>query len=264
MSMGAGMVMAWTGAAGVAAGVGVLAHGMFSPRSRLLGPVVFRGTTEAPARVALTFDDGPDGDVTPRILDRLGEAGVAAAFFVIGRNVEQHPALVERIHREGHLVGNHSYHHAWLGTMRRLRYWRDELARTDDLIEPLIGARPVLFRPPMGFRNWHMTRAVREGRYVSTTWTLRALDGRPTTADRIARRLVPRATAGAIIALHDGHEPGRHRDLGPTIDALPRIIAGLRDRGLEPARLDELLGQPAYRHLETVPGTAPAPADASA
>jgi peptidoglycan/xylan/chitin deacetylase (PgdA/CDA1 family) len=253
------MSLVWAGAGvAAAAGVGLVARGMFSPRSRLLGPVVFRGTAASPPRVALTFDDGPDERATPRILEVLQRYEVPAAFFVIGRNVERHPALVEQIHRAGHLVGNHSYHHDRLGTFRRLCYWRQELARTDSVIAPIVGGRPRLFRPPMGFRNWHIARAVREGGYVATTWTARAFDSLNSSAARILERLDLRSEAGSILALHDGQEPGRCRDLASTIEALPQLIERLRDRGLEPVRLDDLIGERPYRQDASVPETADA------
>lgn len=248
------LVWAAAGVAVVASGAaGLVARGMFSPRSGVFGPVVFRGTTASPPRVALTFDDGPDERTTPRILDVLERYEVPAAFFVIGRNVERHPELVAQMHRAGHLVGNHSYHHARLGTFRRLRYWRQELARTDDVIAPIVGAKPRLFRPPMGFRNRHIARVVREGRYVATTWTVRALDSLSTSAARILERLDLRSEAGSILALHDGQEPGRVRDLRATIEALPQLIQRLRDRGLEPVRLDGLIGEQPYRENASVP-----------
>lgn len=241
--------------AGIAAGAaaGILARGMFSPRSTLLGPVVFRGPAASPPRVALTFDDGPDEWTTPRILDVLGRHEVPAAFFVIGRNVERHPALVAQIHRAGHIVGNHSYHHARLGTLRRLPYWRRELARTDDVIESIVGGRPRLFRPPMGFRNWHIARVARERRYVVTTWTVRAFDSLNSSAARIIERLDVGSAAGSILALHDGQEPGRSRDLRSTVEALPDLIRRLRGRGLEPVRLDALIGERPYRHNASGP-----------
>ena len=244
------MSLVWAGAgvaAGAGAAVGLVARGMFSPRSRLLGPVVFHGTAASPPRVALTFDDGPDERTTPRILEVLERYKVPAAFFVIGCNVQRHPALVAQMHRAGHMVGNHSYHHARLGTFRRLRYWRQELARTDDVIAPIVGGRPRLFRPPMGFRNRHIARVVREGQYVATTWTVRALDSLNSSAARILKRLDLRSEAGSILALHDGQEPGRFRDLRSTIEALPQLIERLRDRGLEPVRLDCLIGERPYR-----------------
>lgn len=238
LAVGGGLVL---GASALAA------RAMFSPRSALLGRVVFRGETADPPRIAFTFDDGPDTAATPRVLDLLGQLQVPAAFFVIGRCAERHPAVLRRIHAEGHLVGNHSFHHHHLGTMRRVRYWRAELARTEDAIAAAIGVRPRLFRPPMGFRNWHLTRAARECGDVIVTWTRRAYDGVPTSADKIVARLAPRMASGDIIALHDGTEPRGHRDPDATIAALPQLIDRCRSAGLQPVRLDDLIGAVAYR-----------------
>ena len=238
---------AWGGAALAVGGVAALgARAMFSSRSRLLGPVVFRGSCADPPRVALTFDDGPEARFTPRILDVLGEHGVKAAFFVIGLNAERHPDLVERVHREGHVVGNHSYAHHRLGTLRGVRYWRAELDRADAVIESIIGRPPRLFRPPMGFRNIHLARAVRQRRHLTVTWTLRGLDTVRPQPPRIIQRVLSRVRSGDIVALHDGREPGRHRDLEATIAALPGLIEGVRDR-FQLVRLDALIGSAAYR-----------------
>src|SRR6185437_4519199 len=92
----------------------VASYATFVPKSGIWGPVVWRGTSEDPPRVALTFDDGPTAGSTDRILDLLGEMNVKAGFFVIGRNVEGEPELLRRIDAEGHLVGNHTYDHSRL------------------------------------------------------------------------------------------------------------------------------------------------------
>lgn len=231
---------------GVALGA-VAARAMFSPRSALLGRVVFRGERANPPRIAFTFDDGPDPAATPRVLDVLGRLGVPGAFFVIGRCAERHPAVLRRIHAEGHLLGNHSFHHHHLGTMRRAGYWRAELTRTEDAIEAATGVRPRLFRPPMGFRNWHLTRAARERDDVIVTWTRRAYDGVSTSAEKIVARLASRMAAGDIIALHDGTEPNGRRDPDATIAALPELIDRCRSTGLQPVRLDDLIGEAGYR-----------------
>jgi peptidoglycan/xylan/chitin deacetylase (PgdA/CDA1 family) len=242
----------WGSAALAAGGAAALgARAMFSPRSGLMGPVVYRGPGTDPPRVALTFDDGPEGRFTPRILDVLGERSVKAAFFVIGRNAQGHPDLVARMHREGHIVGNHSFSHHRAGTLRGVRYWHAELSRADAVIEAIIGRRPCFFRPPMGFRNIHLARVVRQRRYVTVTWALRALDTVRPRATRIVRRILSQAQAGDIVALHDGREPGRRRNLDATVEALPGLIDGLRGRfGLAP--LDEVIGSAAYR--EPPPG----------
>lgn len=219
----------------------LLARGVFSPRSGLLGPVVWRGDRGDPPRVALTFDDGPDARTTPRVLDVLEQHGVRAAFFVIGRYAEAEPGLLRRIDDGGHLIGNHSWSHAYSGALRRGAYWRAELARTNDAIARAVGRPPRLFRPPMGFKNPHVTRAARRHGLVTVTWSQRALDGRATSPARIVRRLADRPRGGDIVLMHDGVEPRGRGDRAATIAALPDLVAAWRERGLALVRLDELI-----------------------
>jgi len=228
------------------AAVGVGVHGIFAPRSQLWGPVVWRGDASGPPRVALTFDDGPHPEATPRVLDALARAGVRATFFVVGAHVERWPALVRRIHDEGHVVGNHSFEHRVSGSWQRRPYWRDSLARTADVVAGVIGRRPLWFRPPFAVTQWHLCRAAAELGQTVITFGRRGLDGRATTAERIVRRLVPRAAAGDILALHDGVVAGMPRPIEPTLTALVPVLEGLRARGLAVAPLTELVATPPY------------------
>jgi peptidoglycan/xylan/chitin deacetylase (PgdA/CDA1 family) len=230
------------------ASAALLAHGTFAPRSTFWGPVISRAPQPCPPHVAITFDDGPAEGSTERILDVLGELNVPATFFVVGRNAERHPKLVERMHAEGHVVANHTWDHAHFALFRRDRYWRSQVARTDDVIENIIGCRPALFRPPMGIKTWHITAAAMGAGHSVVTWTRRALDGFATEAHRIVDRLVPTSRRGDILLLHDGAEPNvPRRDFRATEAALRPLIRGLRDRGLEPRRLDTLLGLRPYQ-----------------
>lgn len=217
-----------------------------APANQLWGRVLSRGPADGPPRYALTLDDGPTRGATDRILDTLGELGVPAAFFVVGVNVERCPDLLRRIHNEGHLVGNHTYRHSHYGMMRGPRYWDHEVRRTDDLIASIIGLRPATFRPPMGVKTPFIHGAARRAGQPVVTWNRRALDGVETTTDRILGRLVPTTRPGDILLLHDGVEPNRPRDTAPSVAAVRPLVERLRDRGLEPVRLDRLLGIPAY------------------
>ena len=232
--------IAAVGAAGVAGAVG--ARAMFSSRSTMFGPVVYRGLLDAPPRLALTFDDGPDPETTPRILDILDELKVSATFFVIGLHAERQRNILERIHHTGHEVGNHSYHHAHFGTLRRYRYWIEEITRTQQIVADVTGRSPRLFRPPMGFKNRHMVKAVRDQHLTTVTWTRRAFDGVTTTSSKIIKRLGTRAGAGDIIALHDGVDPNGSRNAKATVEVLPLLIEQFWNRGLEIAPLSNLIG----------------------
>ncbi len=221
------------------------------PTSSFWGRVHARGVATTSSEYALTFDDGPTRNSTERILDVLGELRVPAAFFVIGDNARRSPDLLARMHAEGHIVANHSLDHAHFSMFRGKSYWDRQLRETDRIIEEVISVRPAMFRPPMGVRtSFVMGAAARHGHAV-ITWTRRAVDGITTTSQRILNRLVPRTAAGDVLILHDGVEPRSRRKPEPTVAALRPLIRQLRERGLEPARLDRLLNLPAYSTART-------------
>ena len=240
-----------SGVAIVGAGVfGLCTYALFAPASQLFFPVVSRGDGSLPDRVALTFDDGP-GPGTGPILDTLRDTGVQAAFFVIGANAERYPDLVRRMDKEGHIVANHTYDHRHWASLRTPGYWREQLLRTDQVIEGILGMRPAFFRPPLGRKSWWMTGPLRQSGHVAVCWTRRAFDGVPTTPEKILTRMVAPARAGEILVLHDGQEPDRSRDPAPTIAALAPMVRGIRERGLEFERLDRLIGLNAYSPAPT-------------
>jgi peptidoglycan-N-acetylglucosamine deacetylase len=235
------------GSAFAAVAAGTMCRAIFAPRSQMFGPVLFRGQRTGPPRLAISFDDGPHPYATPLVLDVLRDHRVAAAFFVVGNHAAAHPDLLRRMHAEGHVVGNHSLAHAYGGCFYRSRYWRREITLTDDLIEQVIGLRPALFRPPMGFKTPHITGSARSTGHATITWSRRGFDGVHTTAQRIIDRLAHRAVSGDIVLLHDGRVQPVRRDLNATLSALPALIETWRSRGLEIVRVDDLLGIKAYQ-----------------
>lgn len=235
----------------VTGGIGALTWTSLSPTSAFWGPVHSRGiAAEKPPRYALTFDDGPTRHSTTAILDTLGELGVRATFFVIGVNARRCPDLLVRMHAEGHLIANHSLDHAHLAMFRGRRYWDRQIDETDEIIRRAIGVRPAMFRPPMGIKTCFVMGAAFSHGHAVITWSRRALDGITTTPQRILNRLVPHAVAGDVLILHDGVEPQSRRSPAATVAAIEPLVLGLRDRGLEPAPLVELLGLPGYAESE--------------
>lgn len=234
--------------AGAAGALGYGIHSMINPGSSFYGKVHARREAAASSsEVSLTFDDGPTDPWTGQILDRLGELGVRATFFVIGQNVRKFPKLVERMHAEGHIVANHSYDHPWFGMMRGPWYWQDQIVRTDAAIEQVIGQRPAMFRPPLGVKTWFVHGPSRRSNHSMITWSLRARDGVATTPQAILNRFIPQTRSGDILLLHDGIEPNHHRDPTASVEVIRPLVSTLRSNGMQIARLDELLGLPAYQ-----------------
>jgi peptidoglycan/xylan/chitin deacetylase (PgdA/CDA1 family) len=218
----------------------LVAHGAFHRNSPVFGRALARlphrggGTS----RLSLTFDDGPNPEATPRVLDALGEAGVRATFFVLGRHAERWPALVERAAREGHQIGNHGYHHRKLHD-RGPSYVRHDIATGKRAIEDAGGGSPRFFRAPHGFRSPWVTAIARSLDERTVGWTLGVWDSaRPGSAE-IARRAVDGARTRSIILLHDGDGYDPLGDRRQTAEALPTIVRGLRERGFELVTLPE-------------------------
>ena len=233
-------------AAPLAATLAGLSYATLAPACTFWGNVIARGASGS-NRIALTFDDGPTAGSTERVLDALRDARATATFFVVGVNAQRSPELLRRIHNEGHLIANHTFHHSHYAVVRTLKYWKREIQKTDEEIESIIGVRPALFRPPMGVKTWHTIRAARELGHSVVTWSRRAMDGFPTRSVRIVKRFHD-AGDGEILLLHDGIEPhSTHRNRAATIGAVRPVIESLRARRLEPARLDDLLGLQPYQ-----------------
>jgi peptidoglycan/xylan/chitin deacetylase (PgdA/CDA1 family) len=184
--------------------------------------------------IALTFDDGPHPEWTPKVLDLLAAAEVRATFFLVGCRVRQHPELVRRIWREGHVLGSHSTSHPdarRLGVRRLRRDYADGRAA----LEAVVGAQVTLFRPPNGTIDLKGATVMRRLGLAPLLWTVDPRDWHPdTTAAQIIARAAA-AGAGDIVLLHDGLErplAPRALDRSATVEALPRVIAGFRERGL--------------------------------
>lgn len=189
-------------------------------------------------RVALTFDDGPDPQRTPAVLDLLARQGVRATFFVVGARAEAHPELVRRMVAEGHVVGNHSYTHSRRFPLRSLGRTVEELRRTGEVLHRITGRQPRLFRPPFGVTNPTIARAVRRLGLDPVGWSIRSLDTMGQSPERVAARILRRLHPGAVILLHD-RCAGSERLVG-------LLVEGLRSRGLEPVTLPELFDIEAY------------------
>jgi len=196
-----------------------------------------------PGNVAITFDDGPDPDWTPQILDILKKYGIHATFFIIGKNAEAHPDLIRRILREGHEIGSHTYTHPNLSEAGPETTML-ELNATQRLLEWLTGRTTILFRPPYNADS--MPSSTAEARpialatdlgYITVGESIDPQDWDRPSADEILRRIREQRNAGHTILLHDAGG-----DRSATVEALPRIIEFLQARGDTILRAGELIG----------------------
>lgn len=191
--------------------------------------------------VHLTFDDGPDPQWTPRILDILAEAAVPATFFLVGRLAVRYPALVRRLAAEGHEAGNHtwSHRHPWTVLSSTAR---KEVHDGAAAIADIIGRAPKFFRPPHGRLRRCMIEEAERGGQTLVLWNHSAVDWGPLgSARRVAHRLSA-AQAGDIVLMHDGGRSINHPE--ELVKVLPEFLSNLSRRGLVPSLLPELGPQP--------------------
>lgn len=205
--------------------------------------------------VLLTFDDGPDSEWTPPILDILKERGIKAVFFMIGANMEKHPDIVRRVLAEGHMIGGHSYSHPNIAQVSDERAHL-ELNATQRLIESITGHGSLLFRPPYNAdTNPHEPeelipiRLAQSMGYVTVTEDIDPEDwDEPGVAAMLARIKAARNEGGNVILLHDAGGD-RHQ----TVEVLPQIIEYIQARGDRFLTLPEMVGIPAEQLMPLVP-----------
>lgn len=189
----------------------------------------------ARGKVALTFDDGPNGATTDAILGTLAKRGVHATFFVVGSSAARDGARLARMHDAGHVIGNHTWDHPQLTTSSKAKV-RRQLADTSAAIRRATGVEPDIFRPPYGARSTKVDAIARSLGMRDVIWDVDTRDWSRPGADAIVRSAVRSARDGSIILLHDGGG-----DRSQTKQALRRIITGLEQRGFELVTVPELV-----------------------
>lgn len=202
-------------------------------------PEAYRGTIVRkrlryfkPKLLALTFDDGPDPDVTPRVLALLKKYNARATFFLIGKYVSRHPQLARQIADEGHAIGNHTYDHPKEPSRSEAF---TELDKAASEIETATGRKSALFRPPYGIaRSQSVAEALRRG-WTAFLWTISSADTSSTDPRTIASNVIHTPNPGDIVILHDG--PGH----GYSAAALEMVLKELSEKGWKFVTLPELL-----------------------
>ena len=205
----------------------IVAAGL-APRSRLLGENLARDDDAARAgAVALTFDDGPDPAVTPKVLDLLDEARARATFFCIGRRVASHAALAAEIARRGHRVENHTHTHRGSFYFHAPRTLAREIGDCQKAIADATGRLPTLFRAPAGIRSPMLQPVLAASELTLCSWTRRAFDTVRRDPEAIAAALTRGVAPGDVLVLHDGAAHERAGRPETLLRALPLVLDAL-------------------------------------
>ena len=227
------------------------AFGAVHPRSQMFGATICR--TASPRQLAITFDDGPNPAITPKLLDLLDRFQAQATFFVIGRFVRECGGLTKEIAERGHLLANHTEKHPnlfWL----TLGAVRDELQRCQDALLDATGSDARFFRPPYGFRNPWVVSTARDLGMQTVLWTLLPGDWRAHSSEWLAERMRPIAKhverasgrrTGDVICLHDGAHRALGGDRSHTLSALEYWFPRWRDLGLKFVTISQAVKLPA-------------------
>ena len=216
--------------------------GANSPTVTWFGSQVSHGPRDG-REVAITFDDGPDDPYTLEIARILDARGAKGTFFMVGKALDRRPDIARALRQDGHLLGNHSYHHdewRWLDP----RY--PELDRTQGAFRHNLGVCPTFYRAPHGQHTPFLAHVVGDHGMTMVGWDVSSGDWNTHDAGLVARRTLDDVKPGSIIVLHDGLDGSVTADRSVLVRAVPKILDGLERRGLKPVRLDALLHQRGY------------------
>ena len=225
-------------ATGISIGMGTLAtlglaaggcaYAAMWPTSQIFGRTLT--APRRPGELALTFDDGPNPACTPRLLDILASYDAQATFFMLGSFAEREPELVRRVLAAGHLIGNHSWSHPNLARTSSGEVY-EQLARTLETLEQIVGKKIKYFRPPYGARRPHVLRSARQLGMVPVTWNAMTNDWAESSADATAGRLIraidrlERHGNASNIVLHDGNHKQLGADRNASVSAAGQLLA---------------------------------------
>lgn len=183
--------------------------------------------------IAISFDDGPAVNFTPATLEMLNTENVKATFFCIGNRITGNEKILQQIHQDGHIIGNHSFsHHFWFD-MYSAKKMLDDLKQMDAAMEKVIGLKPKLFRPPYGVTNPNLKKAIIKGGYTPVGWSVRSMDTVIKDKNKLLDKINAGIEPGAVFLFHD--------TCAITLKVLPQFIKEVKKRGYIIVPLDKLL-----------------------
>jgi peptidoglycan-N-acetylglucosamine deacetylase len=183
--------------------------------------------------IALTFDDGPWPEYTAKVLNILRENNIKATFFVVGQMLRNYPELGKQIVAEGHVIGNHTWHHWYHFFNQQAAAF--EIDRTSDLIYELTGAKTTLFRPPGGMLHNGLAAYAKGKKYTVVMWSADPVDYKSPSASVLTNKVLKQGSPGGIVLMHDGGGNRSH-----TVTALPQIISKFKQQGYRFVTVPEL------------------------
>jgi peptidoglycan/xylan/chitin deacetylase (PgdA/CDA1 family) len=209
------------------------------PRSTLIGSNLRRLPEESAARheIALTFDDGPDPIVTPRVLDLLDQHQAKASFFCVGVKAAAHPAIVQEIARRGHSVENHTQTHPAAFAAYGVSRLRREIESSQETLAAICGRTPAFFRAPAGLRSPLLDPILARRGLQYVSWTRRAFDTIDNNPVTVLKRLAHGLAAGDVLALHDGPATLARNRPAVVLEVLPRLLDTIEAAKLRPVPL---------------------------
>jgi peptidoglycan/xylan/chitin deacetylase (PgdA/CDA1 family) len=217
----------------------LILSGVFALRLRMFVDALVKAPRGARG-IVLTFDDGPDPETTPRVLDALEEGHAKATFFLIGKKAEAHPEIVRDMKRRGHAIGLHSYAHDRLFALRSQKRVIRDLARGVGVLKAITGEDPILFRPPIGHTNPAIARVADALDLRVVGWNLSARDGiESANPEKVVARLRRYMKDGTIVLLHDAAEGGGR--VPASVEAIREILETIKDARLEVVPLEAWL-----------------------
>lgn len=200
-----------------------------APVSQEVSTGKIAGEEDVAKKIALTFDDGPHPRYTEQLLDGLKERNVVATFFVTGENAQNYPNIIRREQEEGHLIGNHTYSHIQLTSGNRETF-REELVKTNEILENITGEKVSFVRPPYG--SWDKSFE-KELNMFPVLWNIDPLDWCSHNAECIAAKVVEKAGDGDIILMHDYYDT--------SVTAALEVVDVLQKRGFQFVTVEEIL-----------------------
>lgn len=220
----------------------------FFPQYGFFLPVISRGCSGT-NMVALTFDDGPDPDATPQILNLLSTYNIPATFFVIGEKAQRYPVLLQQIIANGHAVGNHSYHHDVLLMLRSAKKIATEISMGQQALSA-IGIQPLIFRPPVGITNPKLGSILKQQGLYCVNFSCRGVDFGNRKIKGLAERILKKVRPGDIILLHDCM-PQKASSIDLWLQEIEALLVGLAERNLAAVSLEQLIGRAVHsRHVD--------------